>query len=77
MKFRVVIFSFLFSFACENKEPEEHTSWKKKRYDALNIPVPLTEKKARSYIKMDEDQRKYNIRGCWFAFLKRVKAWLF
>jgi len=35
MKFRVVIFSFLFSFACETQEPEEHISWKKKRYDAL------------------------------------------
>ena len=35
MKFRVVIFSFLFSFACETQEPEEHISWKKKRYDEL------------------------------------------
>ena len=35
MKFKVVIFSFLFSFACETQEPEEHIYWKKKRYDAL------------------------------------------
>ena len=50
---------------------------RKKRYDALNIPVPLTEKKARSYIKLDEQDSRYTIRGCWFAFLKRVKEWLF
>ena len=35
MKFRVVIFSLLFSFACETQEPEEHILWKKKRYEAL------------------------------------------
>lgn len=35
MKSRVFIFLFLFSFSCERTEPEEHRSWKKKRYDAL------------------------------------------
>ncbi|MBI94740.1 MAG: hypothetical protein CMB94_00020 [Flammeovirgaceae bacterium] len=35
MKFRVVIFSFLFAFSCETQDPEEHISWKKKRYDEL------------------------------------------
>lgn len=35
MKFRVVFFLFISSFACEGPEPNEHISWKKKRYDAL------------------------------------------
>ena len=35
MKFRVVVFLFISSFACERPEPDEHIFWKKKRYDAF------------------------------------------
>ena len=31
MKFRIVIFLFLFTFACETQDPEEHISCGKKR----------------------------------------------